>query len=249
VTPGTRPAPGPSPSGYISHCVTGTRSRREALTRRSVRGSLSAGWRLLQYRSGSMRGVCCMEAPMPSFSRALHIALTVRDMRVSADWYQRVLGFEFVKEFKVAPDDAGIPRILLLHQHSGFLLGLCDHPGRSGETFDPRRTGLDHIAFEVADRAELTSWMTHLDGVGVAHSPVRTGPLVLRVFERPRWRSDRAVADDHATPRGCQPIKGYTSVRRRPAWRSPGTRGRLPVSCALRGTRGGGTARADDARR
>ena len=57
---------------------------------------------------------------MPSFSRALHIALTVRDMRVSADWYQRVLGFEFVKEFQVAPGDAGIPRILLLHQHSGF---------------------------------------------------------------------------------------------------------------------------------
>jgi hypothetical protein len=28
---------------------------------------------------------------------ALHMALTVRDMRVSADWYQRVLGFEFVK--------------------------------------------------------------------------------------------------------------------------------------------------------
>src|SRR5512133_3242714 len=62
-------------------------------------------------------------------SRALHIALTVRDMRVSADWYQRVLGFEFVKEFQVAPGDAGIPRILLLHQHSGFLLGLCGHPG------------------------------------------------------------------------------------------------------------------------
>ena len=65
------------------------------------------------------------------------------------------------------------PRILLLHQHSGFLLGLCDHPGRSGDAFDPRRTGLDHIAFEVADRAELTSWMAHLDELGVAHSPVR----------------------------------------------------------------------------
>ena len=46
---------------------------------------------------------------MPSFSRALHMALTVRDMRVSADWYQRVLGFELVKEFQVAPGDAGIP--------------------------------------------------------------------------------------------------------------------------------------------
>jgi glyoxylase I family protein len=79
------------------------------------------------------------------------------DMRVSADWYQRVLGFEFVKEFQVAPGDAGIPRILLLHQRSGFLLGLCDHPGRSDDAFDPRRTGLDHIAFEVADRAELAS--------------------------------------------------------------------------------------------
>jgi catechol 2,3-dioxygenase-like lactoylglutathione lyase family enzyme len=31
------------------------------------------------------------------------MALTVRDMRASADWYQRVLGFEFVKEFQVAP--------------------------------------------------------------------------------------------------------------------------------------------------
>ena len=84
-----------------------------------------------------------------------------------------MLGFEFVKEFQVAPGDAGIPRILLLHQHSGFLLGLCDHPGRSGDAFDPRRTGLDHIAFEVADHAELTSWMTHLDELGVAHSPLR----------------------------------------------------------------------------
>jgi hypothetical protein len=27
---------------------------------------------------------------MPSFSRALHMALTVRDMRASAGWYQRV---------------------------------------------------------------------------------------------------------------------------------------------------------------
>jgi len=110
---------------------------------------------------------------IPRFSRALHVALTVRDMRVSAGWYERVLGFGFVKEFQVAPGTAGIPRILLLHQQSGFLLGLCDHPGRAGDAFDPLRIGLDHIAFEVADRAELTSWMAHLDELGVGHSPVR----------------------------------------------------------------------------
>lgn len=31
--------------------------------------------------------------PIPSFSRAHHVALTVRDNKVSADWYQDVLGF------------------------------------------------------------------------------------------------------------------------------------------------------------
>ncbi len=110
---------------------------------------------------------------MPTFNRALHMALTVRDMRVSADWYERVLGFDFVKEFQFAPGDAGIPRILLLHQHSGFLLGLCNHAGRTGDSFDPLRTGLDHVAFEVADRAELDSWIARLDHVAVSHSPVR----------------------------------------------------------------------------
>ena len=38
-----------------------------------------------------------VEGAMPTFSRALHMTLTVRDMRVSADWYERVLAFDFVK--------------------------------------------------------------------------------------------------------------------------------------------------------
>ncbi len=67
---------------------------------------------------------------MPSFARVSHVALTVRDMRVSAGWYERVLGFEFVKEFQGPPGDGGIPRILLLHQPSGLLVSLCEHPGR-----------------------------------------------------------------------------------------------------------------------
>ncbi len=46
---------------------------------------------------------------MPTFERAQHAVLTVRDMRASADWHEPVLGFEFVKEFAVAPGDAGTP--------------------------------------------------------------------------------------------------------------------------------------------
>jgi glyoxylase I family protein len=126
-------------------------------------------------RTGTMscESAIFLEAAMPIFLRALHLALTVRDMRISAEWYERVLGFDFVREFQVAPGDGGIPRILLLHQHSGFLLGLCEHPVRTGDSFDPLRTGLDHVAFEVADRCELDSWMTHLDQLGITHSPVR----------------------------------------------------------------------------
>ncbi len=99
---------------------------------------------------------------MPSFNGVSHIALTVRDIRVSASWYERVLGFDSVPESHVAPGDSGVPRILLLHQASGLLLSLCGHPGGTGDAFDPRRTGLDHIAFEVADRAELGSWRATL---------------------------------------------------------------------------------------
>jgi glyoxylase I family protein len=113
------------------------------------------------------------EAALPSFNRVAHIALTVRDLRVSADWYERVLGFDFVKEFQVAPGDAGIPRILLLHEPSGLLLSLCGHLDRIGEAFNPLRTGLDHFALEVTDRAELSSWIAHLDELGIGHSLVR----------------------------------------------------------------------------
>src|SRR5262245_46368020 len=62
----------------------------------------------------------------PNFSRALHMGLTVRDMDASAAWYQRVLGFRLVKRFDAA-DGVGIPRTLLLHPSSGFLVGLYNH--------------------------------------------------------------------------------------------------------------------------
>ena len=108
------------------------------------------------------------ETATPSFRRALHLGLTVRDRQASAEWYERVLGFQFVKEFEV-----GIPRILLLHPDSGFLVGLYNHPDASKDTFSPLRTGLDHFALEVGRRDQLDAWARHLDSLGVAHSPVR----------------------------------------------------------------------------
>src|SRR5579859_4375060 len=110
---------------------------------------------------------------MPQFFRPIHVALTVRDKHRSAAWYRQVLGFEFVKEFTFAPNEPGIPRILLRHPGSQFLIALCEHRNRSGDAFDPFRTGLDHFALEVASREELEAWIPHLEQLDVAYSPIK----------------------------------------------------------------------------
>jgi glyoxylase I family protein len=108
------------------------------------------------------------EEMMPTFLRPHHLALSVRDRKSSAKWYREVLGFSYVREF-----DTGIPRILQMHVDSGFFISLYDHPDRSMDHFDPRRTGLDHLALAMAGDDELAAWIDHLDSMGVGHSPVR----------------------------------------------------------------------------
>src|SRR3712207_7556087 len=53
------------------------------------------------------------------------------------------------------------------------VVGLCQPSETSTDTFDHRRTGLDHFAFKIADVGELNHWIAHLDDLGIAHSPVR----------------------------------------------------------------------------
>lgn len=104
---------------------------------------------------------------MPTFERAHHMGLTVCDNQVSAEWYERVLGFKFVKRF-----EEGIPRILLQHPESLFHVSLYNHDDRSRDRFSPLRTGLDHIALAVSDELQLAAWMSHLDDLAVPHSSV-----------------------------------------------------------------------------
>jgi glyoxylase I family protein len=108
---------------------------------------------------------------VPSIKGASHLALTVRDMEASATWYQRVLGWQVLRRYTA--DGAGTPRVLLLDPSSYFVIGLCQPDDGHPDTFDHRRTGLDHFAFKVENNDELDRWMAHLDELGVAHSPVR----------------------------------------------------------------------------
>ena len=110
---------------------------------------------------------------MPTFTQVAHVALVVRDMAASVAFYERVLGFEQASERREGPLEARHPRQLVRHPDSGLVLGIHEPYERSHDRFDPQRTGLDHLAITVVDRAMLNAWVTHLDAHSVEHSPVR----------------------------------------------------------------------------
>ena len=98
------------------------------------------------------------------------MGLTVRDVDASAAWYVDVLGFRRVGEFE-SPDGAR-GKVFLDHHGLQTRFGLTQHRGGGQEPFDETHVGLDHLAFAVADRAELDAWSKRLAAAAVVHSPV-----------------------------------------------------------------------------
>src|SRR3954449_4004713 len=43
----------------------------------------------------------------------------------------------------------------------------------SGDAFDERRTGLDHVGFALSGTAELEQWRDRLDELGIAHGGIK----------------------------------------------------------------------------
>jgi catechol 2,3-dioxygenase-like lactoylglutathione lyase family enzyme len=111
---------------------------------------------------------------MATFTGMAHVAFTVSDMEASAEWWRTVLGFQRLRRIDEPPTGQRHPRILTRHPPSGLVLGLHEPHGRSGDRFEPARTGLDHISLAVTDRAALVEWIAHLEGLGLAHSPIRS---------------------------------------------------------------------------
>lgn len=96
-----------------------------------------------------------------------HVALTVSDVETSARWYADVLGLS--EDFR---ESAGARRAVVLHcPATAISVGLVQHDC-GPERFDPRRMGLDHLAFAVGSREALAEWERRLDEHGVTHSGV-----------------------------------------------------------------------------
>jgi glyoxylase I family protein len=124
---------------------------------------------------------------VPALGGLHHIGLTVTDIEASEAWYTRVLGLSGAF---VEPHNGGTGYAVVLHRpDSGLFLGLDKHHTNEGERFEESRTGLDHVAFQVAERSELDAWVAHLDRHGVRHSGIaefsEPFPFAVLVFRDP----------------------------------------------------------------
>jgi catechol 2,3-dioxygenase-like lactoylglutathione lyase family enzyme len=106
----------------------------------------------------------------PALTGVHHLGLTVGDIDRSERWYAEVLGL--VRAFVEPHPTGGGHTVVMTCPATALFLGLDHHPRADRAQFDPRRTGLDHLALRVADRADLDMWVDRLDGLGISHEPV-----------------------------------------------------------------------------
>jgi len=110
---------------------------------------------------------------MPEFSAVHHVNLSVTDLARSAAWYAEVLGL--TKGWEMDDTEGQGRKVVLLQAGSPFRLVLSRHQSNDGQPFSEFRTGLDHLAFTVAGRAELEAWERRLEELGGDHSPIKEG--------------------------------------------------------------------------
>lgn len=104
---------------------------------------------------------------MPEAPGIGHVALTVSDVKRSADFYNRIFDTQTVLEVE---DEFGP---FVVNASPSFVLGFRTHATTAGsDRFEPARIGLDHCGFHVADREQLEGWRARLDEQGVTHSGI-----------------------------------------------------------------------------
>jgi len=112
---------------------------------------------------------------MPAITGVHHLSLTVLDADRSEDFYRRA--FDFVRVLDLPDEDGRGFKRVLAHGATRTILGLSVHEGNDGAPFTEFRTGLDHLSFGVASRAELEDWAARFDELGIEHSDVRRTPI------------------------------------------------------------------------
>jgi lactoylglutathione lyase len=89
-----------------------------------------------------------------------HLALTVKDMERSLDFYTRVLGFK--KAFEMPDRTTGAPWIVYLHINGDQFLELFYH-GEKDTPWDASLRGFNHICLKIDD---LKSMVKQIENAG-----------------------------------------------------------------------------------
>ena len=108
-----------------------------------------------------------------TFPGLTHVAITVRDIKISGPWYRTLFGADPVLDEHT---DAGYRHLAWL-LGDGTVFGIHQHERSApDERFSEFRVGLDHVGFSCADRAELETWMARLNELGAQHGGIVDAP-------------------------------------------------------------------------
>ncbi len=119
---------------------------------------------------------------MASITGAHHVALTVRDVDRSTQWYSDLLGMQVIFE----QEDDAVRLKVLVHPDSGWMMGLRQYAEGVDGPFTEFRTGLDHLALAVSSRDELLAWESELERRGIPFTPTNDAAIgSLVVFRDP----------------------------------------------------------------
>jgi glyoxylase I family protein len=106
-------------------------------------------------------------------ARMHHLALTVRNLDASVEWYGRVFGLTYQMDL---PHPGGFAQ-MLSDDAWQLVIALHRHDSNPGEAFTESRTGLDHAGLAVATREDLVAWQSHLETHGVVRADRADRPL------------------------------------------------------------------------
>jgi glyoxylase I family protein len=129
-----------------------------------------------------------MEPMAITCSSIAHVRLTVTDIDKSRRFYDSVFGWPVALEVPPGADEATKSQLSFLFGGVIYNIGnsLVGLRPVSEDAFDEDRTGLDHLAFNVADKDELDTAAAYLDDLGISHDGVKdTGPSYILEFRDP----------------------------------------------------------------
>ena len=115
--------------------------------------------------NGDTKRVTAKAPPAPVFTGIHHLKFPVTDVDASVDWFGRAFGAQRVAKFDHRDENGKLFAAIVQFPGAGILAELRLAPDAAKAV-----AGYDPVTFGVADQAALDAWISHLDGLHIAHT-------------------------------------------------------------------------------